>query len=113
MRAATPDNFSIITATLSFGRRARRSLKAEVELLLGPIHVLLEILFPDLRPRPVEHVRHAESMTWPGATCVANPSIGYNAPRALRPAEPVGRIPPLLIVCVTESAPAAAGASVL
>src|SRR5688572_30061862 len=36
------------------------SLESEVDFFLGRIHVLLEVLFPDLRPRPVEHVGHLE-----------------------------------------------------
>src|SRR5262245_62833554 len=36
------------------------SLEAEVDLVLRRVHVFLEVLFPNLRPRAAEHVGYFE-----------------------------------------------------
>src|SRR5262245_15150934 len=80
------------------------SLEPEVDLLLRRVHILLEILFPDLCPRPAEHVGHREldGLSRRDLRRLAVDRI--QRARALRPAQPVRLAPTLLIVTMPENA---------
>src|SRR4030095_15571515 len=79
-----------------------RSLETEIQLPYGPVHVLLEVLFPDLGPRPVGHVGHLvlDDLSRCDLSRVTVDRIERS--RALRPSKPIGGAPRLLIVAVTQ-----------
>src|SRR6185436_10373093 len=87
------------------GSTGRKMLfEAQVELFLGPIHVLFEVLFPDARPGAAEHIRDLELDHLAGRDLRRVSADRIERARALRPAEPIRRVPAFLEVAMPEDA---------
>src|SRR5262245_63943881 len=78
------------------------SLEAEVDLVLRRVHVFLEILFPNLRPRAAEHVGYFELNRFAGRDLRREAVNRIQSARALGPTQSVGLGPALLIVAMPE-----------
>src|SRR2546425_5257486 len=70
-----------------------RLFKAEVQFLFRSIHVLLEKLFPDFRPRPIEHIRDPVLNDLPRRNLGGESIDWVKRPRAFGPCEPRGVTP--------------------
>src|SRR5204862_8352943 len=77
---------------------AAQSLESEIELVFRLVHILLEVFFPDARPRPVEHVRNLERNDLSRRDLRRVAIDRVQAARAFRPTEALGRAPAFLIV---------------
>ena len=84
-----------------------RHLKPRSSVFLGPFHVLLEMLFPDLCPWPIEHVRDPVLDDLPRRNRSRVSIDWVERPGAFRPSRGARPWPiPAGSSCATESAPA-------